>query len=91
LEEQNDEHIAGLEARVSALREVSLGIRGAVKESSALLGTMGESMETAGRLVRGTVVTIGNMISGGGSGGHMWKLVGFIFLILFLLWLVVGR
>ena len=89
LEEQNDAHILSLESRVSALREVSHGLSAAVSESSKILAAMGDSMDTAGRLVRGTVVTLKTLVAGSAAGGHMCRLVGFIFAVFFLLWLLV--
>lgn len=62
LEEQNDQHIAGLEDKVRTLREISLGISGAVRESNSVLGGMGDTMDKAGRLVKGTLGQVQNLM-----------------------------
>ena len=89
LEEQNDRHIEDLEAKVHSLREISLGISGAVRESRGVLSGMGDSMDTASRLVKGTTAKVLRLIDQNG-GGYCCTMV-FIFLgAFFLIWLLFG-
>ena len=87
LEEQNDEHIADLEGQVSALREVSLNISQAVKESNRLLGDMGQGMDGAGKLVKGVVTRMSAFMASSSSGGTTCKLILFALFVILLLWI----
>ena len=89
LEEQNDRQIEDLEAKVSSLREISLGISGAVKDSHGVLGGMGDSMDTATRLVKGTVTKIQKIMDDNG-GRYCWNMVLIILAAFFLIWLLLG-
>ena len=90
LEDQNDRQIEDLEAKVSSLREISLGIQGAVKDSHGVLGGMGDSMDSASRLVRGTLTKIQKLMDQNG-GSYCWNMVLIILGAFFLMWLLLGR
>ena len=89
MEEQNDQHIEDLEAKVGTLREISLGISSAVRESNSLLGGMGEGMDKASRLVKGTLSQVVVMIERNGGVG-MCKIILSILVVLIFIWLFLG-
>jgi len=89
LEEQNDRQIEDLEAKVSSLREISLGISGAVKDSQGVLGGMGDSMDTATRMVKGTVTKVQRLMDQHG-GRYCWNLVLIILGAFFVVWILFG-
>ena len=89
LENQNDQHIEDLEAKVQSLREISLGIHGAVRESNGLLDGMGSSMESATRSLRGTWTKVQRIIDETG-GRHCCTLILVFLGAFFLLWLLFG-
>lgn len=82
LEQQNDDRLSELEARVSQLNDVTRGIRQEAKDSLSLLDNLGAHFDKAGSLMRTTAVHLEKMT--GVKGGKSSLLVG-SFVALFLL------
>ena len=89
LEEQNDRHIEDLEAKVSSLREISLGIHGAVRESHGVLDGMGSTMESATRSLKGSWTKIQHIMDDHG-GRYCWTMLLIFLGAFFFIWLLFG-
>merc|ERR1719356_1543731 len=84
LERQNDQHIDDLEARVSALKEITRGINKEVTDSTSFLETMGEGFDKAGTMLKSTINHLGVMMQTR-KGGNVCYVAGFTVVMLFLM------
>jgi len=87
--EQNNQMTDHLGSQVSRLKELSVLISDEVNEQNSLLANMGNSFQSTGALMSGTLGKLQRMIDSGGSK-HMCYLIMFVvgmflFLYLFLL------
>lgn len=85
LEEQNDQRLDGLTARVSMLKEITLNIGTEVRESTKDLGVLGEAFETTSAFLGGTFNRMNKMAKRQGT----WFCNMMLFL-LFVTWLFVS-
>lgn len=85
LEEQNDQRLEGLTARVSMLKEITLNIGTEVRESTKDLGTLGEAFESTSAFLGGTFKRMNKMAKR--QGGWFCNMMLFL---LFVTWLFVS-
>ncbi|KAG9409370.1 hypothetical protein AC1031_019624 [Aphanomyces cochlioides] len=91
MEEQNDEKIDQLSIQIGALKKMTQDIQNAVKEDNRFLDGMSQDFDHTDSLMGGTLKKLGNMMEQGG-GRHMWLLVGFVLVVLILLYfLMTGK
>ncbi|SJX61712.1 related to BET1-Type II membrane protein required for vesicular transport between ER and Golgi [Sporisorium reilianum f. sp. reilianum] len=84
LEEQNDQRLDGLTARVSMLKEITLNIGTEVRESTKDLGTLGEAFENTSAFLGGTFKRMNKMARR--QGGWFCNMMLFL---LFVTWIFV--
>ncbi|EER15808.1 Protein transport protein bet1, putative, partial [Perkinsus marinus ATCC 50983] len=77
LEQQNDEYLDELDARVRAVKEVAHGIGREARESNNILNGMGGQFDKAGDMLKGTMAKLQNMMDSG-SGRAMIYLALFV-------------
>ncbi|KAF4671819.1 hypothetical protein FOL47_001192 [Perkinsus chesapeaki] len=77
LEQQNDEYLDELDARVRAVKEVAHGIGREARESNNILSGMGGQFDKAGDMLKGTMSKLQNMMDSG-SGRSMIYLALFV-------------
>lgn len=85
LEEQNDQRLEGLTARVSMLKEITLNIGTEVRESTKDLGVLGEAFENTSAFLGGTFKRMNKMARR--QGGWFCNMMLFL---LFVTWLFVS-
>ncbi|KAJ1605885.1 hypothetical protein OIY81_3103 [Cryptosporidium canis] len=90
LEEQNDQYMIDLEAKVQDLKYISNTMRQQVKESNDLLSSLSEEMGSFGILLKGTITKI-KTIGGANSWKHIWIMTLFIFLVFFFMYILFKR
>ncbi|KAL3128751.1 putative integral membrane protein [Cryptosporidium hominis] len=90
LEEQNDQYMIDLEAKVQDLKYISNTMRQQVKESNDLLSSLSEEMGSFGVLLKGTINKI-KTIGGTSSWKHIWIMSFFIFLVFLLMYILFKR
>jgi blocked-early-in-transport protein 1 len=88
--QENDDQLAALGGKVSALRALSYDIEGEVRSQNELLEDMDGSVGGAGDLLRRTMGKLDAMIGAGGNR-HMWYLVAFVMAVMFCLWWLAKR
>eukprot|EP00416_Gambierdiscus_australes_P045400 CAMPEP_0171118190 /NCGR_PEP_ID=MMETSP0766_2-20121228/94196_1 /TAXON_ID=439317 /ORGANISM="Gambierdiscus australes, Strain CAWD 149" /LENGTH=156 /DNA_ID=CAMNT_0011580751 /DNA_START=20 /DNA_END=487 /DNA_ORIENTATION=- len=81
IEQQNDEQLAELGAKVAQLKDITNGIGREVKESNSLLGLLDLNFDKAGGMMKSTLAHLGQVSQR--KGGRMCLAVA-IFLGLFL-------
>ncbi|EST07593.1 Target SNARE coiled-coil domain protein [Kalmanozyma brasiliensis GHG001] len=84
LEEQNDQRLDGLTARVSMLKEITLNIGTEVREGTKDLGVLGEAFENTSAFLGGTFKRMNKMAKK--QGGWFCNMMLFL---LFVTWLFV--
>ncbi|KAJ9478294.1 Protein transport protein BET1 [Pseudozyma hubeiensis] len=84
LEEQNDQRLDGLTARVSMLKEITLNIGTEVRESTKDMGVLGEAFENTSAFLGGTFKRMNKMAKR--QGGWFCNMMLFL---LFVTWLFV--
>ncbi|SPO24807.1 related to BET1 - Type II membrane protein required for vesicular transport between ER and Golgi [Ustilago trichophora] len=84
LEEQNDQRLEGLTARVSMLKEITLNIGTEVRESTKDLGVLGEAFENTSAFLGGTFKRMNKMAKR--QGGWFCNMMLFL---LFVTWIFV--
>ncbi|KAF4657286.1 hypothetical protein FOL46_007489 [Perkinsus olseni] len=77
LEQQNDEYLDELDARVRAVKEVAHGIGREARESNNILNGMGGQFDKAGNMLKGTMAKLQSMVDSG-SGRSMIYLALFV-------------
>ncbi|KAH8583224.1 transmembrane [Cryptosporidium sp. chipmunk genotype I] len=90
LEEQNDQYMIDLEAKVQDLKYISNTMRQQVKESNDLLSSLSEEMGSFGVLLKGTINKI-KTIGGTSSWKHIWIMTFFIFVVFLLMYILFKR
>lgn len=85
LEEQNDQRLDGLTARVSMLKEITLNIGTEVREGTKDLGVLGEAFENTSAFLGGTFKRMNKMAMK--QGGWFCNMMLFL---LFVTWLFVS-
>ncbi|CDW98664.1 hypothetical protein [Sporisorium scitamineum] len=85
LEEQNDQRLEGLTARVSMLKEITLNIGTEVRESTKDLGVLGEAFENTSAFLGGTFKRMNKMAKR--QGGWFCNMMLFL---LFVTWIFVS-
>ncbi|KAF4685466.1 hypothetical protein FOZ60_006534 [Perkinsus olseni] len=92
LEQQNDEYLDELDARVRAVKEVAHGIGREARESNNILNGMGGQFDKAGNMLKGTMAKLQNMVDSG-SGRSMIYLALFVVAMFMLMtsFLVIAR
>merc|ERR1719191_2008275 len=90
MEQQNDQHIEDLEAKVSALKDITMGIGREVSDSNKLLDGMSLDFDKAGAMLKGTVQHLKVMMQNK-SGKHMWYMALFVVLLFLFMWFAVGK
>lgn len=86
LEEGNDERLQGLSDRVKVLKNITLGIRNEVRESTKDLNSLQEAMSNAGALLGNTFNKMNHMARR--QGGWFCNMMLFLFIVF---WLFVSR
>ncbi|TKY86782.1 hypothetical protein EX895_004422 [Sporisorium graminicola] len=84
LEEQNDQRLDGLTARVSMLKEITLNIGSEVRESTKDLGVLGEAFDNTSAFLGGTFKRMNKMAKR--QGGWFCNMMLFL---LFVTWIFV--
>mmetsp|Transcript_24076 Transcript_24076/g.72249 ORF Transcript_24076/g.72249 Transcript_24076/m.72249 type:complete len:107 (-) Transcript_24076:13-333(-) len=87
---ENDDAMAALSGKVSALRALSYDIEGEIKSQNALLNDMDGSVGGARALLANTMLKLTDAIRAGGSR-NTWYLAGFVMFVFFLLWWFASR
>merc|ERR1719160_2007276 len=87
MEQQNDQHIEDLEAKVSALKDITMGINREVNDSNRLLDGMSLDFDKAGALLKGTVQHLKVMMQNR-SGKHMWYMAAFVVFLFICMWFI---
>ncbi|KAF7455741.1 putative integral membrane protein [Cryptosporidium felis] len=90
LEEQNDQYMIDLEAKVQDLKHISTSMRQQVKESNDLLSTLSEEMGSFGILLKGTMNKI-KSLGGTSNWKHIWIMMVFIFFVFLLMYILFKR
>lgn len=90
LEEQNDQYMIDLEAKVNDLKHISTAMRQQVRESNDLLTSLTDEMGSFGILLKGTITKI-KSLSGTGNWRHIWAMTIFILLVFFLMYVLFKR
>ncbi|OII72690.1 uncharacterized protein cubi_01640 [Cryptosporidium ubiquitum] len=90
LEEQNDQYMIDLEAKVQDLKYISNSMRQQVKESNDILSSLSEEMGSFGILLKGTINKI-KTIGGTSSWKHIWIMTFFIFLVFLFMYILFKR
>ncbi|KAK6590104.1 hypothetical protein RS030_182708 [Cryptosporidium xiaoi] len=90
LEEQNDQYMIDLEAKVQDLKYISTTMRQQVKESNDLLSNLTEEMGSFGLLLKGTITKI-KSLSGTSNWKHIWAMTLFIFFVFLLMYVLFKR
>jgi blocked-early-in-transport protein 1 len=85
LEEQNDQRLDGLTARVSMLKEITLNIGTEVRESTKDLGVLGEAFDNTSAFLGGTFKRMNKMAKR--QGGWFCNMMLFL---LFVTWIFVS-
>ncbi|PWN37570.1 uncharacterized protein FA14DRAFT_141966 [Meira miltonrushii] len=84
LEEQNDEHLEGLSAKVRILKDITVGIGNEVRDSTKDLDSLGEAFSNSSAFLGNTFNRMKHMASRQGS----WHCNMFLF-VLFIIWIFV--
>ncbi|CEH19021.1 V-SNARE [Ceraceosorus bombacis] len=85
LEEQNDQRLEGLSAKVRILKDITLGIGQEVRDGTAEMSTLSEAFSNTGSFLKGTFTRM-NRMAGRQTGWFcnmmlFLMLVGWIFVI----------
>jgi len=87
LEKQNDAMIADLEGKTSMLASLAGDMGKQIGSSNALLDKFGIDMDRAGGLLKGTMSKLKTMMNNG-SGSHMCKMMIFVFVLFFFMYVL---
>ncbi|KAH8738630.1 hypothetical protein FG386_000625 [Cryptosporidium ryanae] len=90
LEEQNDQYMIDLEAKVQDLKYISTTMRQQVKESNDLLSSLTDEMGSFGVLLKGTITKI-KSLSGTSNWKHIWAMSLFIFFVFLIMYILFKR
>jgi len=82
IEKQNNSMIEDLEAKTASLRDMSLGIGKAAKESNSFLDGMGADFDKAGAMLKSTLDNLSAMMKSSGGGHMCWMMVFIVFLLI---------
>lgn len=88
MEDQNDQKLEGLSARVSMLKEITLNIGTEVRDSTKDMGALGEAFENTSAFLGGTFKKMNHMAKrqGGWFCNMMLFLLFVIWIFVFLWW-----
>lgn len=74
LENQNDEHLEGMSAKVKMLKNITVAIGDEIRSSSSLADTMNDSFDNTRVRLRGTMNRMLRMAEKTGVGWKVWVL-----------------
>jgi len=74
LENQNDQHLEGMSAKVRMLKDITVAIGDEIRSSSSLADTMNDSFDNTRVRLRGTMNRMLRMAEKTGVGWKVWVL-----------------
>ena len=88
LENQNDQHLEGMSAKVKMLKDITVAIGDEIRSSSSLADTMNDSFDNTRVRLRGTMNRMLRMAEKTGVGWKIWVLFfAAVWLIFVYVWL----
>ena len=90
MEQENEAQIGMLAGKVAQIKQLSIDIRGDVRDDNKLIGDLDGSFDSAGSMLHGTMKRLGSMVNSKDSR-HMLYLIVFVVCTLLVLYKMMRR